>query len=201
MDEKNNLKTITHYIKEFFEKHPNEEVDHGRVVDYVFKFIPKARDPWRSIRKLYQEGWLIQVRKGIYKRVPGYKGHNVLTPFPKEIKDKIFKRDNYRCVICENGLHNSYEIHADHIRPQAKGGENILENGQTLCSEHNMMKKRYGTVDFLGKYSKRMILLARKYCDEKTEKMFNEILGVLRKYGFKLVVFVTILLSVFLISP
>ncbi|MEK6935752.1 MAG: hypothetical protein AABW67_03115, partial [Nanoarchaeota archaeon] len=69
------------YIKEFFEKHPNEEVEHGRVVDYVFEHIPKARDPWRAIRKLYQEGWLIQVRKGIYKRILGYKGHKCLSSF------------------------------------------------------------------------------------------------------------------------
>lgn len=80
MVEKNN-NTVTYYIKEFFEKHPNEEVEHGRVVDYVFEHIPKARDPWRAIRKLYQEGWLIQVRKGIYKRILGYKGHKCLSSF------------------------------------------------------------------------------------------------------------------------
>ena len=198
MDNENNAKTITHYIKEFFEKHPNEEVDHGRVVDYVFEFIPKARDPWRSIRKLYQEGWLIQVRKGIYTRVPGYKGHNVLTPFPKEIKDKIFKRDNYKCVVCENGLHNGYEIHADHIKPQAKGGANTFENGQTLCSEHNMMKKRYGTTDFLGKYSKRMLSIAKKNKDKKTENLFKDILRILKKHRIKIAVFVIIPLILFL---
>lgn len=181
MVENNN--TVTYYIKEFFEKHPNEEVEHGKVVDYVFEHIPKARDPWRAIRKLYQEGWLIQVRKGVYKRIPGYKGHHVLAPFSPEVKEEIFKRDNYTCVLCGNGRHNGYEIHADHIVPQAKGGKSTVENGQTLCSEHNLMKKRYGTVDFLGKYSKRMIERAKKFKDEKTEKMFKEILETLKKYG------------------
>jgi len=130
--------------------------------------------------------------------VPGYKGHNVLTPFPKEIKDEIFKRDNYKCVVCENGPHNGYEIHADHIKPQAKGGGNILENGQTLCSEHDMMKKRYGTTDFLGKYSKKMIILAKENKDEKTENLFGEILEVLKKHGLKIAVFVIIPLMLFL---
>jgi len=175
-------KTVTEYIKAFFEKHQNEEIEHGRVVDYVFKFVPKARDPWRAIRKLYQEGWLIQVRKGVYKRVPGYKGHNVLAPFSKEVKDQIFERDNYRCVVCENGKHNSYEIHADHITPQAKGGKSTLENGQTLCSEHNLMKKRYGVIEFLGEYCKKMMKRANQYNDERTESMFKEILEILRKY-------------------
>ena len=176
-------KTVTEYIKEFFENNLNEEVTQGEIVDYVFKFIPKARDPWRAVRKLYQEGWLIQVRKGIYKRIPGYRGHHILAPFSQQIKGLIFKRDNYRCIICGNGLHNGYNICADHIKPQAKGGQSILQNGQTLCSEHNLMKKRYGTVEFLGKYSKRMIEIAEQNKDEKTKKMFKEILGILEKYG------------------
>ena len=175
------IRTVTEYIKEFFEKNPNKESAHGEVEDYVFKFIPKARDPWRAIRKLYQEGWLIQVRKGVYKRVPGYKGHNILSPFPKEIKEQIFERDNYRCVVCGNGKQNGYEIHADHITPQAKGGKSTLENGQTLCSEHNLMKKRYSVIEFLERYCKRMIERAKDYGDKKTEKMFKEILGILNK--------------------
>ena len=174
--------TVTDYIKEYFEKHPNEEIEHGEVVDYVFKHIPKARDPWRAIRKLYQEGWLIQLKKGIYKRIPGYQGHNILAPFDKAIKEKIFKRDNYRCVVCRNGQHNRYEIHADHIKPQSMGGTSTLENGQTLCSEHNLMKKRYGTTDFLKKYSKTMLERAKEHNDKKTEEFFKEILQVINKH-------------------
>jgi len=177
------MKTVTGYIKEYFEAHPNQEIEHGKVVDYVFKFIPKARDPWRAIRKLYQEGWLIQVRKGVYKRILGYKGHHILAPFPPEVKEAIFKRDNYRCVLCGNGLHNGYEICADHIKPQAKGGQSTIENGQTLCSEHNLMKKRYGTTDFLKKYCETMIERAIKYKDTKTENLFKDILEVLKKYN------------------
>lgn len=179
------VKTVTDYIKEYFKKHPNEDVEHGDVVDYIFKFIPKARDPWRAIRKLYQEGWLIKVKKGVYKRIPGYKGHGVLTPFPAEVKEAIFKRDNYRCVVCGNGKHNGYEIHADHIKPQNMGGKPILENGQTLCSEHNLMKKKYGTTDFLKKYSKKMLNLAKRYKHKKTENLFNDLLKTIEKHEKK----------------
>jgi len=177
------MKTVTEYIIEYFEAHPNQEIEHDKVVDYVFKFIPKARDPWRAIRKLYQEGWLIQLSKGVYKRIPGYKGHNVLAPFPPEVKDAIFKRDNSRCVVCGNGSHNGYEICADHIKPQAKGGQSTLENGQTLCSEHNLMKKRYGTTDFLKKYCETMIERAKQHNDIKTESLFKDILEILKKHS------------------
>lgn len=47
------------------------------------------------------------------------------------------------------------------------------------------MKKRYGTTDFLAKYCQVMIKRARQFKDEKIIRMFNEILNVLRKYGFK----------------
>ncbi len=53
---KNKTKSINDYIKEYFEAHPNQDIEHDKVVDYVFKFIPKARDPWRAIRMLYQKG-------------------------------------------------------------------------------------------------------------------------------------------------
>lgn len=176
-------KNISRIIKEFFDKNPNRDITQSEVVDHVFKFIPKARDPWRSVRKLYEEGYLIQVRKGIYKRIPGYKGQSSDKPFPPEIKEAIFQRDNYRCAVCGNGRHNGYEIHADHIRPRSKGGQSTLENGQTLCSDHNILKKNYGTVDFFKKYSEKMLKRAQKLKDRKTEAFFKEILKVVEKYN------------------
>src|SRR3989344_9287762 len=176
------IKSVNDYIKEYFEAHLKQDIEHDKVVDYVFKFIPKARDPWRAIRMLYQKGWLIQVKKGVYRRNPNYKGQDVTALFSKEVREQIFKKDNYRCVVCGNGRHNGYEIHADHIKPQAKGGTSSLENGQTLCSEHNLMKKGYGVIEFLGKYCRSMIERAIQYKDAITEKMFREILAVLKRY-------------------
>ncbi len=45
------------------------------------------------------------------------------------------------------------------------------------------MKKRYGTTDFLTKYSKTMLEFAIKYEDKKTEKFFKEILEVIKKHN------------------
>lgn len=175
-------KTISEIIKNYFAKNPNRDITQSEVVDYVFKFIPKTRDPWRAVRKLYEEGYLIQVKKGVYRREPGYKGFKSDEPFPPEIKEKIFKRDNYRCILCENGPHNGYEIHADHITPRSKGGLSIVSNGQTLCSEHNLMKKKYGTTDFLTKYSHKMLEIARANNDKKVENFFLDILKVIEKH-------------------
>lgn len=177
-------RTISDLIKDYFDNHQNQDIPHDDVVDYVFKFFPKARDPWRGVRKLYEEGYLIQVSKGIYRRVPGYKGDSSGGPFPPEVKEAIFKRDNYRCVVCSNGRHNRYEIHADHITPRSKGGKSTVENGQTLCSEHNMMKKNYGVTDFLRSFSEKMIERAQELNDKKVENFFREVIALIEKYNF-----------------
>lgn len=176
--------TISGLIKNYFDKHPNQDIPHDDVVDYVFKYFPKARDPWRAVRILYEKGYLIKVDKGVYRRTPGYKGDSSEAPFPLKVKEVIFKRDKYRCIICGNGRHNGYEIHADHITPRSKGGESTVNNGQTLCSKHNMMKKNYGVTDFLRSFSEKMIKRARKLKDKKVEKFFKEILAVIDKYDF-----------------
>lgn len=46
-------KTISGLIKDYFDKHSNKDISHDEVVDYIFKSFPKARDPWRAVRKLY----------------------------------------------------------------------------------------------------------------------------------------------------
>lgn len=177
-------KTISGLIKEYFDNHQNKDIPHDDVVDYIFKSFPKARDPWRAVRKLYEEGYLIQVRKGIYRREPGYEGTVSEEPFPSGIKEAIFKRDKYRCVVCGNGRHNGYEIHADHITPRSKGGKSTVENGQTLCSEHNLMKKNYGVTDFLKSFSLKMIERAKELGDKKVEQFFKDVLVLIEKYNF-----------------
>jgi len=66
-----NNKSISDLIIEYFKQHPNKDLPHGPVVDWVedqYKRIynKKPRDTWRAIRKLHQEGFLIKVKKGVY---------------------------------------------------------------------------------------------------------------------------------------
>lgn len=48
----------------------------------------------------------------------------------------VFERDFYRCVKCET--HKNLTI--DHIVPVSRGGENTVENMQTLCHSCNSSK-------------------------------------------------------------
>jgi len=175
-------------VLEYFKKHPNKELEHGPVVDWVTeKWLREhdtpPRDPWRGIRALHQEGVLIKVRKGVYKYDPTAIIHRELEDFTPEQKEQIFRRDNYRCVMCGRGRQDGVEIHADHIKPKDKGGQATIENGQTLCAEHNFKKKNYKQTETGKKMFIRLYELAKSQDDKDLMKFCAEILEVFEKNG------------------
>lgn len=173
--EKNN-KSITDLIIEYFKEHPNEELPHGPVVDWVEEkykklYNKKPRDPWRAIRMLHQQGFLIKVRKGIYKYDPKFVTEKEIEDFTPELKEQILKRDGYKCVICGRSAMEGYELHVDHILPKDKGGKGTLENGQTLCSICNFRKKNYNQTESGKKMFIRLWETAKRIGDKETQKV------------------------------
>lgn len=123
-------------IIEYFKNHPNKDISHPEIVDWVVAEYNKRtgkvfRDPDRAIRMLSQQGMLIKIKKGVYKYDPDFVKDRKLKDFTPEQKETIFKRDGYKCVECGRGLKDGVEIHADHIKPRDFGGESTIENGQT----------------------------------------------------------------------
>lgn len=55
---------------------------------------------------------------------------------------RVLQRDRFCCCGCgaSPALTAGVELHVDHIVPWSKGGETIIENLQTLCSECNLGK-------------------------------------------------------------
>ena len=134
-----NNKEITQeeIVMEFFKNHPQKDIHHPEIVDWVTEEYKKRagkvfRDPDRQIRKLHQEGFLIKIGKGIYKYDPNFIKIRELEDFTAEQKKKILERDNFKCVICGKGKKDGIELQVDHIKPKDKGGKATLENGQTL---------------------------------------------------------------------
>ncbi len=140
--------TIEDLVKGYFIARPNKDLSHGPVVDYVEeKYVAlygrerKPRDPWRVIRNLHQQGFLIKVDNGIYRYDPDAVTDRTLENFTAEQREAIFKRDGYKCVVCGHGRQHGAKLHADHIKPRNLGGKADIENGQTLCAKHNFTKK------------------------------------------------------------
>lgn len=74
----------------------------------------------------------------------------VKTPIPKELRRAVFERDGFRCRHCGD----QFELHADHIYPESKGGATTLDNLQTLCRVCNFRKGKRVTEPVLACNSK-----------------------------------------------
>ncbi|MFQ5825605.1 MAG: HNH endonuclease [bacterium] len=179
--------TIRELIMQYFRQHPKQEIPHGPVVDWVTEQWLKThplppRDPWRMIRRLHQEGLLIKVKKGVYKYDPDLVSSIELFEFPPNVKEEIFKRDNYRCVVCGRGREDGVEIVADHIKPKDKGGTNDAENGQTLCTEHNLLKKNYSQTEAGKRYFIKIYEKAVENNDERMIKFCKSVFDVYNEF-------------------
>jgi hypothetical protein len=170
-------------IMEYFRKNPRREIKHPEIVDWVVAEYKKLtgnvfRDPDRAIRMLSQQGMLIKIKKGVYKYDPDFIKDRKLKDFTLEQKETIFKRDGYKCVVCGRGQKDGVEIHADHIKPRDLGGKSTVENGQTLCAQHNFQKKNYKQTETGKKMFIRLYELAKKSNDKKLQKFCSDILCV-----------------------
>ena len=173
-------------IREYFVAHPNKDIKHPEVVDWVTEEYKKRtgnvlRDPDRAIRKMAQSGFLIKVAKGIYRYDPEHVVKRELEDFTEAQKEAIKKRDGYKCVICGLGPADGVEIQVDHIRPKDLGGKAEIDNGQTLCAKHNFRKKNYGQTEMSKKMFVNMYNVAKKLGDDETLAFCTEILEVYEK--------------------
>lgn len=55
---------------------------------------------------------------------------------PLELREAVYERDGYRCVVCGVGR----PLSLDHIFPWSLGGEDTFENLQTMCVPCNCRK-------------------------------------------------------------
>lgn len=175
------------FIFDFYKKNPNRDIEHKEIVPIVTKDWKQQHgkelaDPDRAIRSLHEEGKLIKVKKGVYRYDSSFLVQPQARTFSNSLKKKIFKQDNYKCVICGQGKTAGLEIHADHIIPRSRGGQSTLENGQTLCSRHNVLKKNLQQTETGKKMFIKIYELAKKKQDVHLENFTKEVLEVYEKY-------------------
>lgn len=181
-------KSIKDLLIEYFKAHPEEDMPHGPVVDWVEErykrlYKKKPRDTWRSIRSLHEVGFLIKVKKGIYCYDPDSVKESKLENFTPEQKKVILKRDGYKCVVCGRGKKEGVELHVDHIKPKYLGGISTKENGQTLCAQHNFIKKTLKQTETGKKMFIRLYELAKKEKNNDLKKFCIDVLETYEKYN------------------
>ena len=59
------------------------------------------------------------------------------------------KRDNFKCCMCGRSPSTTIglELHIDHIIPWSMGGETVIDNLQTLCSDCNLGKSNLSEIE------------------------------------------------------
>jgi len=174
-------------VKEFFRNNPNRDIDHRESVpwleaEYRRRTGKPFRDVDRGIRLLRAQGFLIKVRKGVYRYDPQIAQLRKQEEFSQAQKDEIFQRDGYRCVICGRGKGET-ELHADHIRPREAGGRAIVENGQTLCQKHNNLKRHLKQTETGKKFFLRLRVLAKKEGNDELVRFVDDVLAVYDRHG------------------
>jgi hypothetical protein len=180
--------TLEKLIKKYFTDNPNRDITQLEITSWLkteYKLIhgKEPQDPWRSVRQAHQEGFLIKVKKGVYKYDPSQAIEKILYDFTKSQKDKILKRDGYKCVICGKGKENGVELHIDHIKPKEFGGLATIENGQTLCAQHNFQKRTLKQTETGKKMFIRLYELAKSEGNAELIRFCADILSTFEKHN------------------
>lgn len=176
-------------IMEFFKANPGRDISHPEVVDWASNEWQKRtgkvfRDPDRGIRSLHQKGFLQKIAKAVYRYEPDFVNlRQDLEDFSQNLKKQILERDNYQCVICGMGKKEGVELHIDHIKPKDLGGKATLENGQTLCSKHNFLKKNLKQTETGKKMFLRMLESAKNANEKELINFLEDVLKVYEKHN------------------
>ena len=175
-------------VKEFFINNPLRDIPHQESVDWVVAEYNNRtgkvfRDPDRAIRKLFQQGFLIKVDKGVYRYDPKYVKNRHLEDFTEQQKNQIKQKFDYKCAICGNGIANGVEIHVDHIKPKDLGGRAEISNGQVLCAIHNFRKKNLGQTETGKKMFMALYQLAKDSNDTHLVNFIEDVIKVYQKHN------------------
>ena len=179
--------SIRSLIKKFFHLNLNRVVTTEEVSDWVIEQYSQTKgkipkDVGRDVRKLGGQGFIQKLGRNKYKYVPEQEQDDRPLEFSESVKRAIIRRDGYKCVFCGIGESDGVTLCVDHIRPKSRGGSNSVDNGQTLCYEHNILKKNYSQYDAGKRFFQNMNDVAKREGDDKMLKFCEEIFMVYEKY-------------------
>jgi hypothetical protein len=97
---------------------------------------------WRQALEAFVRWAEIASDKDFEPVDPGHSRRQTSRDPNSALRWRVANRDGFRCRHCGRSpaLNAGVTLHVDHIVPWSKGGETVLENLQTLCSECNIGK-------------------------------------------------------------
>ena len=129
------LPLLTDKVKEFTEK-LNKELERRKLLkDYERNNIRRAILEKERKKQLQNEVYKKLVDEGHIKRA-FFDSDTRREPIPQDVMDKVWNRDNGKCVKCGSQVNLEF----DHIIPHSKGGATSYRNLQILCKKCNVEK-------------------------------------------------------------
>lgn len=113
------------------------------VIDWVQAIFPKYRKEMKALeadvsRLMADED--VTKKSGVYEYLlTGQERCLSIRAFDDRMKRAAYERQGGVCPYCGEHFELS-EMHADHIKPWAKGGPTTAENCQMLCRDCNLKK-------------------------------------------------------------
>jgi len=176
------------FIMAHFKKHPNQALALDDWSDEVSRQYKErtGRTAYHLrtiVRRLYWDGKLERVKRGVYKYDPDAVHKPRTLCFTPKQKREILERDEYRCVVCGRGRAEGVELQVDHIKPKDQGGKATIENGQTLCAQHNFIKKNLNATETGKRLLIRLYELAKSQENQEMVEFCREVLEVYAKHN------------------
>jgi 5-methylcytosine-specific restriction endonuclease McrA len=125
-----NLKRVKDLLSQKFKRAVTTE----EVMSYLMKDYLKREDPLQKAERFQNKQVKPQLYLSTVENMPGRK------PIPAKVMHAVNLRDKSQCTYKDKNNHrcsNQRWLHIHHIKPVARGGENIIENLTTLCASHH----------------------------------------------------------------
>lgn len=137
-------KTFVLSCNHLIERHKKTEADIIESIDEIVKHFYSLPEIWGIDGKWFMQELFTRLNEAGFYR-PSMNGYGIgkpggsgriKKPISKSIRKQVFERDMYRCKTCDSHI----DLCVDHIYPESKGGEAVLNNLQTLCKRCNSIK-------------------------------------------------------------
>ena len=188
-------KSKKQYLFDFFKNNPNKVYKLKEIDALVRQEYEEAtgsseiyvnRTPRDLVKRGYIDelgGYIERPSKGKYIFKKGRKKKVPKSPFPQSVKNKIKKKDQYKCAWCGIPETSKEILAVDHIVPEDKGGKGEFDNGITLCNSCNNTKKNLGVSSFGSKVFKKYLAISKKQKDQRAIEFLEELLEIFKKHN------------------
>ncbi len=178
------------FIMAHFKEHPNQALALDDWSDEVSRQYKErtGRTAYHLrtiVRRLYWDGKLERVKRGVYKYDPDAVHKPRTLRFTPKQNREIRERDEYRCVVCGRGRAEGVRLYVDFLMPNLPNRARI-ENGATFCTWHSPSRNNLTFMDMIMMGFKQIPDLAKHEEYTEMQGFASEVSAVLKKYETKL---------------